>query len=71
MTKKTEFFLNNISVKGIVANGYIGSAGQALLSNGSSVYWGAGGSGGGSGNVDGGYPDSTYGGITSLDGGTV
>jgi hypothetical protein len=70
MTKRTEYFLNNISVKGIVANGYVGSAGQALLSDGTSAYWGAGG-GSGSGNVDGGYPDSTYGGIASLDGGTV
>lgn len=39
MAKDTQHFYNNISVKGIIANGYIGSAGQALVSNGSAVYW--------------------------------
>lgn len=39
MAKDTQHFYNNISVKGIVANGYIGSAGQTLASNGTATYW--------------------------------
>jgi hypothetical protein len=41
MSKKTEYFLNPIGVKGIVANGSIGTPGQALISNGTSTYWGS------------------------------
>ena len=40
MAKDTKYFYNNIGVKGIVANGSIGSAGEALISNGSVAYWG-------------------------------
>lgn len=44
MSKDTIHLFNNIAVRGLIANGFIGSAGQALLSNGSSAYWGAGSS---------------------------
>lgn len=39
MSKDTLHFFNPISVNTLVANGYVGSAGQALVSNGSAVYW--------------------------------
>lgn len=39
MVKKTEYFLNDIGVKGIVANNSVGAAGEVLASNGSSTYW--------------------------------
>jgi len=42
MSKDTIHLFNNLSVKGIIANGNIGTAGQALVSNGTAVYWGAG-----------------------------
>jgi hypothetical protein len=42
MSKDTIHVFNNLSIKGLVANGYVGSAGQALLSNGSGAYWGSG-----------------------------
>lgn len=42
MAKDIKYYYNPISVPGLVANGFIGSAGQALLSNGSGVYWGSG-----------------------------
>ena len=41
MAKDTKYFYNNIGVTGVVANGTIGSEGQALLSNGSAAYWGS------------------------------
>jgi len=46
MSKKTQHFFNNISVKGIVANSSLGTAGYVLASNGTSTYW-AGGAGSG------------------------
>lgn len=39
MVKKTEYFLNDIGVKGIVANNATGAPGEVLASNGSSTYW--------------------------------
>jgi hypothetical protein len=39
MSKDTVHFFNPVSVNTLVANGYVGSAGQALVSNGSTVYW--------------------------------
>ena len=42
MSKDTIHLFNNLAVKGVVANGFIGSSGQALLSNGTGVYWGSG-----------------------------
>jgi hypothetical protein len=42
MSKDTIHLFNNLAVKGLVANGGIGSGGQALLSNGTGVYWGSG-----------------------------
>ena len=38
--------LSSLAVTTVVANGSSGTAGQVLTSNGSSVYWGAGGGGG-------------------------
>lgn len=37
----------NLTIKGIIANGSIGTAGQTLTSNGSVVYWAAAGAGSG------------------------
>ncbi len=42
MSKDTIHLFNNLSIKGLVANGFVGSSGQALLSNGTGVYWGSG-----------------------------
>ena len=42
MSKDTVHYLNPVSLKNLVANGYVGSAGQALLSNGTGIYWGSG-----------------------------
>lgn len=39
MAKKTIYIENPVSVKTLVANGTVGTAGQALVSNGSSTYW--------------------------------
>lgn len=39
MSKDTIHFFNPISINGLVANGYIGSTGQALVSNGNTAYW--------------------------------
>jgi len=39
MTKPTQFLYNNIDVKGVIANGSIGSAGETLHSNGTGAYW--------------------------------
>ena len=38
----------NLTVRSIIANGILGTAGQFLTSNGSTVYWSTGGGGGGS-----------------------
>ena len=45
MVKKTEYFLNDIGVKGVVANNSVGALGEVLASNGSSTYWTTAGSG--------------------------
>jgi hypothetical protein len=42
MSKDTIHLFNNLSIKGLVANGYIGSVGQALLTDGIKAYWGSG-----------------------------
>ena len=42
MSKDTIHLFNNLSIKGLVANGSTGIAGNALLSNGSGAYWGSG-----------------------------
>lgn len=42
MSKKPYYFLTNISVEGVIANGQIGSPGETLFSNGSATYWGPG-----------------------------
>jgi len=39
LATKTEFFNNTIGVKGVNANGTVGTSGQVLTSNGSAVYW--------------------------------
>ncbi len=39
MATKTEFFNNTIGVKGVNANGTVGTSGQVLTSNGSATYW--------------------------------
>jgi hypothetical protein len=39
MAKDTKHFFNPISVKGLIANGLIGSAGETLHSNGTATYW--------------------------------
>ena len=39
MAKDTKHFFNPISVKGLIANGEIGSAGETLHSNGTATYW--------------------------------
>lgn len=67
---KIEHFNQTIGVKGVSANGSLGANGNILTSNGTSTFWGPGG-GGGYGNIDGGHPDSVYGGIENLDAGGV
>lgn len=39
MAKKTLYIYNPVSIQSLVANGFIGSAGSILTSNGSAVYW--------------------------------
>lgn len=39
MSKDTIHLFNNLSVKGLIANGQIGTAGQTLSSNGTVAYW--------------------------------
>ena len=39
MSKDTIHLFNNVSVKGIIANGSIGTTGQTLASNGTVAYW--------------------------------
>lgn len=71
MSKKPYYFLTNISVEGIVANSTLGNPGDALLSNGSSTYWGVSGSAINI-SIDGGNASTTY--TTSdivFDGGTA
>ena len=51
------------STSAIIANSSTGSNGQVLTSNGSASYWS---NAGGGFNLDGGAPDSIYGGITSI-----
>ena len=39
MSKDTIHVFNNLNVKGVIANGEIGTAGQVLHSNGTATYW--------------------------------
>lgn len=39
MSKDTIHLFNNIAVKGLIANGSLGTAGQSLSTDGTNVYW--------------------------------
>ncbi len=51
MSKDVIHIFNPLAVGSLIANGQIGSAGQALLSDGNEVYWGSGFTGSGGGGV--------------------
>lgn len=60
MSKKPYYFLTNISVEGVLANGQIGNPGDSLLSNGNTTYWGTSSSGSINISIDGGNASITY-----------